>query len=64
MHLGHREFTDGQTRAVYLDDDNQQYVLTEDGPVYGEWLQAEPGTVRAEPQADTPILVWHNKPSS
>ena len=39
MLIGHREFTEGTTRPVYLDDNNQQYVVGEDGDlIFGEWL--------------------------
>jgi len=39
MHIGYREFTDGQTRPAYIDDDGNQYVYDGDGqPVFGIWL--------------------------
>lgn len=52
MQIGHREFTDGQTRPVFLNEDNRQYVLTEnDLPIYGDWLLPD--------DCDEPILVWN-----
>ena len=51
MQIGHREFTDGQIRAVHVDDDGNQYALDNDRqPLYGVWIG--PNTSDTDP----PIL--------
>lgn len=48
--FGHRWFTDGANRPVYLDTDGRQFVLDDDGQrVYGVWILEE--------EADAPIMV-------
>lgn len=42
VRIGDLEFVDGQTRPVFLDDDDRQYVLGDDGePVYGVWISLD-----------------------
>jgi hypothetical protein len=45
--IGRRQFTDGMTRDVYLDDEGQ-YVLDDGERVYGVWL--------LDADADSPVI--------
>jgi hypothetical protein len=53
MHIGYVEFIDGQTRALFADEDGGQDVLGGDcQPVYGVWIGpqfdgADPSIIRA-----------------
>lgn len=52
MHIGHRDFIDGQTRAVHIDDDGNQYVYDDAGqPVFGAWLMPD------ATEADSPTFL-------
>ena len=48
MQIGYRDFTDGQSRAVHLDDDGNQCVFDDSGQaVFGVWIA--PDTTDADP---------------
>jgi hypothetical protein len=52
MHISYRDFTDGQSRPVYIDDDGNQYVCGDDGqPGFGVWLAPD------SHDADLPMFV-------
>jgi len=48
IQIGHRDFTEGQRRAVLIDDDGNQWVHDDAcQPVFGVWLA--PDTLGADP---------------
>jgi hypothetical protein len=50
--IGPRQFADGSCCDVYLDGDERQYVLGDDGePSYGQWLLSR------QEQADAPLII-------
>ena len=58
MQIGHREFTDGQIRAVHVDDEGKQYVFDNDGqPLYGVWIGPDTS------DADPPIILRAGEPA-
>jgi hypothetical protein len=39
MHIGYRDFVDGQSRAIHVDDEGNQYVFDDAGePIFGVWI--------------------------
>jgi hypothetical protein len=55
MQIGYRDFIDGQTPAVHLDDEGNQYVYDDAGqPVFGVWIA--PDTTDADPPIFLPCL--------
>jgi len=53
MHIGHREFINGQTRAVHIDDDGNQYGYA-GKPVFG--VRIAPDATDAIPRIFLPGL--------